>query len=92
MIGGNVQEFIDTLSLGIEKEFRFRGRTLFAQGGVKDGVWKMTVAQWEPALDDYVWATKASSMEECFERFLKAPIFDGKTFWQIESELEWISG
>lgn len=92
MTGGSAEEFVDALSLGIEKEFSFRGRTLFAQGGGADGTWQMTVAQWDPPEDDHLWSTEAGTMRECFERFLEAPIFDGKTFWQVESELEWISG
>lgn len=92
MIGGNVQEFVDTLSLGIEKEFRFKGRTLFAQGGKENETWEMTVAQWDPPKDEYLWSTKASSMKECFDQFLRAPLFDGQTFWQAEHEIEWVAG
>ncbi|MDD5807119.1 MAG: hypothetical protein PUD02_07305 [Eggerthellales bacterium] len=92
MKGGNVQEFLDTLSLGIEKEFKFRDRTLFAQGGVKDGVWTMTVDQWDPPVEDYIWSTQGETMEQCFNEFLEARIFDGRTFWDTESEMEWVAG
>jgi len=30
------------------------------------------------------------SHQESFEAFLKEPLFDGKTFWEVEKEIEWV--
>ena len=92
MKGGNVQEFLDTLSLGVEKEFKFRGATFFAQGTLEDSVWTMTLDRWDPPADDYIWSYQAKTMQECHEAFLEAPIFEGLTFWEAEKEMEWIGG
>lgn len=32
----------------------------------------------------------ASSMEKCLELAQSDPIFEGKTFWEAESEMEWV--
>lgn len=92
MKGGNVQEFIDTLSLGVEKEFKYKDATYFAQGSLSDGVWTMTLDRWNPPTDGYIWSFQAPAMEECFRAFLDAPLFDGLTFWEAERDMEWISG
>ena len=31
-----------------------------------------------------------SHAEENIERFFDAPLFDGKTFWEVEQEIEWV--
>lgn len=92
MKGGNVQEFVDTLSLGLEKEFSFRGKKLFAQGWAEDGAYTLTLDQWEPSREGHVWSYKSTSWDECWEAFVNAPVFDGLTFWEAEGEIEWLYG
>ena len=31
-----------------------------------------------------------TSIEECHEAFLAAPMFGGKTFWEAEQDIEWV--
>lgn len=40
--------------------------------------------------DEYVWQYNGISLSEGQESFQNAPIFDGKTFWEVEAEIEWI--
>lgn len=92
MRGKSAQEFIDTLSYGMEQEFTFRGRTLCAQGWSEDGIVTIAVDQWDPPADDYVWMHRATRADECVEAFLAEPIFDGHTFWEVEGEIEVLYG
>ena len=33
---------------------------------------------------------QGNSYQMCGDAFQKAPIFDGRTFWEIEKEIEWV--
>ncbi len=43
-----------------------------------------------PPSEEDIWECNAATMEECLNAFLDARIFDGKTFWEVESEIEWV--
>ena len=89
MKGGSAQQFIDGLSLCMEQVFVYRGRTLCIQGWAEeDERILFMLDQWEPWSDDYIWTYRASSVDECLEAFLAAPLFDGRTFWEAEGEME----
>ena len=49
----------------------------------------MEVFQVDPERDGYVWEYNGNSISEGQESFQKAPIFDGKTFWDAEKDIEW---
>ena len=64
----------------------------FAQGVCPDGVnCELQVDQWEPIpeTEGYIW-TKKSKDKYDIEAFFNAPIFEGKTFWEIQEETEWV--
>ena len=90
MKGGTPQEFIDGLAYGMEREFTYRGRTFLVQGYVEaDHLWTATLDQIEPFAEDWsIWRHRAPTMDECLEAFLTAPLFDGRTFWEAEGEME----
>ena len=50
----------------------------------------MEIFQIDPAKEGYVWEYNGSSITEGQEEFQTAPIFDGKTFWEVEQEMEWV--
>ena len=50
----------------------------------------MEVFQTEPPADGYIWEYNGKSMNEGQELFQSAPIFDGKTFWEVEQEIQWV--
>ena len=82
------QEFIDDLTYGMEQTFSLRGRTYFVEGATEpDGTWYAHMDQWEPEVKDCVWEHRAPTMAECVDAFVKAPLFDGLTFWQAEGEM-----
>ena len=93
MKGGNVNEFIDHISYGDELVFLYNNRKLFLQGWYKEGVYEMMLDQWEPtpsSFQGYIWKFSADSMSKRADAFFDAPIFDGKKFWDVENQIEWV--
>lgn len=63
--------------------------------GFKDILLHKETAIWKsssipPPSEEDIWECNAATMEECLIAFLDARIFDGKTFWEVESEIEWV--
>lgn len=48
----------------------------------------MEVFQHEPPSEQYIWEIKNLSLEVCYNEFTNAKIFEGKTFWEVEKEIE----
>ena len=49
----------------------------------------MEVFQVEPSKEDYIWEYNGNSISEGQEAFQNAPIFNGKTFGEVEKDIEW---
>ena len=90
MINGNVNEFVNGLYYGDERVFLYRGQKFFIQGLTFDGCNHLLLDRWEPPADDYFWERESPRGSYAVEEFLSAPIWDGKTFWQAEQEMEWV--
>ena len=90
MINGNVNEFIDGLYYGDERIFLYKGRKFFIQGLTYDNSNHLLLDRWDPPADDYIWKAKSPRGQYAVDDFLSAPIWDGKTFWQAEQEMEWV--
>ncbi len=90
MIDGNVNEFVDILSRGGELWFLFRGVKYFFQGWCEPNGMHVFVIDTGSISDIYFWKTSSMRIEECMESFLSAPIWDGKTFWEVEHEMTWV--
>ena len=45
--------------------------------------------QWEPTAS-VLWSVKGLDRTASLDAFLKEPLFDGKTFWKCEKEMEWV--
>lgn len=60
------------------------------QGYTKTGHCYIEIQQHIPWSLDTFWETEGKSMHECLSNFLKAPIFNGKTFWEAENEIKWV--
>ena len=92
MINGNPHDFVDTAYSGQDIIFLFHGIKYWFQGYTikEDGTNHMEVFQYQPPSDNYIWECNSDSIEKCLAAFLEAPIFDGKTFWEAESEIEWV--
>ena len=92
MINGDPHDFVDVAYTGQDIIFVFRGVKYWFQGytNFETHISHMEVFQYQPPSEDYIWEIDSDSMEKCLEAFLEAPIFDGKTFWEAESEIEWV--
>ena len=90
MKNGNINDFISTLYYGGELLFDYSGKEYFIQGWVKDGNSRMVLDQLNPpGNEDYLWDYTFDTMRECAEKFLNDPIWDGKSFLEIEKEVTW---
>jgi len=90
MINGNPHDFIDTVYSGQDIIFVFHGIKYWFQGYTDNGKSHMEIFQYVPSSDGFLWIHDDDSMLKCLEAFLDAPIFNGKTFWEAESEIEWV--
>lgn len=92
MIDGKMTEFVDQLYNGQEIVFLFKGKKYFIQGWWDETGSTATMAleeMSESPFDGYLWQHQADKMGKCAEEFLAAPLWGGKSFYQIESEVTW---
>lgn len=90
MINGNIDEFMDKLWDGEELIYTYNGKKYFSQGyNLDNGVYRLELQLWEP-YGDVLWFTEGISRQDSVESFLKAAVFDGKTFWEVEKSIEWV--
>lgn len=94
MIDGNVNEFVAGLYYGDERWFKYNGIKFFIQGWVQDNAFTLVLEQMEPEpiSNKSMWSdTKFCDKRSLvIEKFLQARLFDGKTFWEVEQEIEWV--
>lgn len=94
MLGGNVNDFVNRIYSGQDTVFVFEKNKYWFQGYSNDtGGWHMEIFQIEPSENNgYLWTYEATDIEQCLYAFENAPIWNGKTFWEIENEIEWVDG
>lgn len=90
MINGNLKEFVDGLYYGDERVFTYNNNKFFIQGYLKDGKLTLFLDRWEPASDDYIWKRQGTDKSYPVKEFLESPLFDGKTFYEVEKDIEWV--
>lgn len=94
MKGGNVKEFIDKTTYE-ECAVLYKGIKYFFHGLIfnKDkNVYSYKIDIWDNK-GNYVTTVfdkNATTIEECLEIAQNEKIFDGKSFWEAESEMEWV--
>ena len=92
MIGGNVNEFIDH-STYEEVAVMYNSRKFFFRGLMRDRdtqLYTFEIEYWGYDTAETVYCAVAKTGKECMERFLSEPIIDGKRFWEIEKDMEWV--
>ncbi len=94
MINANVNEFIDH-TLYEECAVMFHNKKYFFYGLLfheENKTYSYDVALWDKAGNHVKWIFQETSprSEELLERFYNKPIWDGKTFFSAEPEMEWI--
>lgn len=90
MINGSSSEFIDMIYTCQDIVFVYNNVKYWFQGYMNGDHVHMEVFQTEPAKDEYVWEYNGKSLSEGQNEFQKAKIFNGKTFWQVEKDIEWV--
>ncbi|MCM1277337.1 MAG: hypothetical protein NC299_18590 [Lachnospiraceae bacterium] len=97
MKGMTVGDFIDKVYRGSEIEFVLSNTTYFVQGFCEDGKYVLTVDYWqktdgsEPE-HDYLLSVECDDPAERTAMFENAKIFNGKTIYEVESEIEVLYG
>lgn len=94
MRGGNVYEFIDHTTFE-ECAVIYRGVKYFFRGLIFDkekNKYSYVIDTWDDSgnYNKTVFNKTASSLEKCLELAQSEPIFDGKTFWEAEADMEWV--
>ena len=91
MINGDYKMFVEDLYEGKEMNFSYKDRIYFLQGWYDSSVYHMELIRFVPLLQKNLWEHSSTvSMYENGKEFMKSKIFDGKTFAEIESEVEWL--
>lgn len=90
MINGDAREFIDGLHYGDERFFIYNGRKYFIQGFFENKKPMLVVYIFEPSDNDFEWRAFSEDNHYPVTKFESAKIFDGKSFWDVEKEIEWI--
>ena len=90
MINGDVNEFVNGLYYGDERVFIYRGQKFFIEGLTLEGKNHLLLDRWDPPIEGYIWEGISERGSYCVEKFLQEPLFDGKTFWEVEKEIEWV--
>lgn len=88
MINGNVNEFVDHIHYGDELWFIYNNKKYFLEGWVDDEVLELLLYEMNDYGKEYCW--KGDKYHYPVSSFLNAPIFDGKSFWEVETNIIWI--
>ena len=91
MIGGNPNDFLNRVYSCQDTIFVYKRIKCWFQGYMPDdNSVHMEVTQYEPPSDREVWSYDAATIDECWQAFIKASLFNGKSFWEIEQDIEWV--
>ena len=90
MINGNVNEFVDHIYYGDELIFSYKGKKYFLQGFKENNKCTLYLDCWLPPGKDYFWVKKGTESAYPVEEFLNAKLWDGKNFWEVEKDMEWL--
>lgn len=94
MKGHTLNQFIDDLQStgGPEKEFSYKGKRYFLESAnIGDGTIEMVVFQCF-GKEEYIFRCIGKSFSECAKQFESAKIFDGKTIYEVEQDIEVLYG
>lgn len=85
---GNVNEFVDHIHYGDELWFIYQGKKYFLEGWTNDHRLDLYLYEMEENGGKYTW--KGSKTDYPVEKFLKSKIWNGKSFWEAEKDMEWV--
>lgn len=90
MINGDVREFIAGLNYGDERFFIYKGNKYFIQGYCDEEKYMLEVYIIESKNNNFEWKAVSNNKKYPVDEFENAKIFNGKSFWEIEKEIEWL--
>ena len=98
MKNATTRDFLEEIEHG-EAYVRYAGKDYFINGCMCDWDEKterilsctMNIQDLSEGVG-YSWETHKETPEEAMKAFLSEPIIDGRTFWELEPDLEWTDG
>lgn len=95
MINTDMNQFMDCLSYGGEIDILYKGSKYLIEGYcTEDKIYHLFVYKYEEngkTEDEMIYEIESTnSVKECADQFLEAKIWDGKCFWEVEKEMEWV--
>ena len=88
MKNGDVREFVDHIHCGDELWFLYDGKKYFLEGWYDNGHLDLYLYEMADNGKKYVWEGDASDYP--VDAFLEAKIWNGKSFWNAEQDMEWV--
>lgn len=88
MKNGDVHEFVDNIHYGDELWFLYDGKKYFLEGLCNHGTPDLFLYEMVDGGKDYSW--KGTPKHYPVEAFLEAKIWNGKSFWEVEQDMEWL--
>jgi len=91
MINGDANYFLECVYDLHELIHIYHDKKYFIQGygGWNEKPYTLEVQLWEPE-EKMLWNYSSENIQDCYEAYLNAPLYDGKVFWDAEQEIEWV--
>ncbi len=90
MIDGDIDQFIDAISYGDELTFLYNGQKFTLRGYNQNGRATLYLDRLDPPADDYILVLAGMGRQYPVQDFLEARIWDGKTFMEVEEEVQYL--
>ena len=93
MINGDIDKFMAELSYQ-DHDAVYNGDKYFFNGAQcqfddNGNVKRATIEIYNLTKDETIFSVERPSIRECLQALMKAKIFDGKTIYEVEKEIEW---
>ena len=94
MIDGNAKDFIDKLSYE-DHYVIYDGKKFFFNGcqvtkDEKGKIIKVVLEIYNLTCNSTIFSTSRLSISDCITDFENAKIWNGKTFWEVEKDMQWV--
>ena len=86
MKNGNVREFVAHIYYGDELWFIYDGKRYFLEGWTNNDILELCLYEMSDNGNEYIW--KGDAVHYPVESFLESKIWNGKSFWDAEQDLE----
>ena len=90
MINGDVKEFVNGLYYGDERFFIYDRKKYFIQGYMDDSRPVLEIFVLEPHDCEFTWHAISNDQSYPVTEFENAKIFGGRSFWDVEQDIEWV--